>query len=85
MIDYPRPGIKAIGFFTGYMDTLLVNDQKKMMSILCRPLPNPTSGFYLMLPESDVKFLEISVEEAMKMIVSAGAVLPGKSNEEDDE
>lgn len=47
-----------------------------MISVFIPTTPNPTSGFVLMVPESDVIELEMSVEEGLKMIISMGVVVP---------
>ncbi|MCD6413635.1 MAG: DUF502 domain-containing protein [Elusimicrobia bacterium] len=67
-IDYPRRGIKTIVFITGEM----VIAGKKHYSIFIPTTPNPTSGFFCMVPEEEVEKLDIGVEDAMKMIVSGG-------------
>lgn len=77
LIEYPRKGIYAIAFVTG-------NDKHLVESVVGVPLfylfvpttPNPTSGFFLMVPKSEAIVLPISVEDAMKMIISSGMVSP---------
>ena len=49
---------------------------ESLVSIFLPTTPNPTSGFYLMLPREDVKVIDLAVEEAFKLIMSAGIVVP---------
>lgn len=75
--QYPRPGIWAIGFVSGETPvTWTDGEQGRCLNIFLPTSPNPTSGFLLMIPESDLRLLPISVEEAMKSIISGGAYVP---------
>ena len=81
LIEYPRKGIYSIGFFT--QDTRgEVQDRldKDVVSVFLPTTPNPTSGFLLFVPKADVIQLEMSVEEAMKLVISAGAIVPTLNN-----
>ena len=77
MIEYPRPGIYALAFTTGEAQGV-VQDATDQVLINCflPTTPNPTSGFYLLVPQEDVISLEISVEDAFKLVMSAGLVTP---------
>ncbi len=74
-IDYPRKGIKTIVFITGEM---LIKG-KRHYSIFIPTTPNPTSGFFCMVPGEEVEELDMSVENAMKMIVSGGMISDGEN------
>lgn len=77
LIEYPRKGIFSIGFLT--QDTRgLVQDviEQDVISVFLPTTPNPTSGFLLFVPKTEVSILSLSVEEAMKLIVSGGAIVP---------
>ena len=80
LIQYPRPGIWTIAFLTGTpggdVKTHLPGDY---VSVYLPTTPNPTSGFFLMLARADVIDLEMSVDEALKYIVSMGVVAPPKT------
>ena len=79
VIEYPRKGIWAIGFIsTNTKGEIAVrgNDGRPMLSIFLPTTPNPTSGFLLFVPEDDVIKLNMSVEEAAKLVISAGLVYP---------
>lgn len=79
MVEYPRRGSWAIAFLTGeaqYLDSGREFEHDQPVSVFLPTTPNPTSGFYLVLPRRDVRRLDISVEEAFKLIMSAGIVMP---------
>ncbi len=78
LIEYPRPGIWAIGFVStiakGEILARLPDDE--VMTVFLPTTPNPTSGFLLYVPKRDVTFLDMSVEDAAKLVISAGLVYP---------
>ena len=77
LIEYPRRGIWAVGFITGGTVGEVQNiTDDKMVNIFLPTTPNPTSGFLLFLPEKDVYRLSMTVEEGIKMVISAGIVTP---------
>ena len=74
MFEYPRKGIYSIGFITSTIEDGQHHNVsgRRLVSIFVPTTPNPTSGYYIMLPEEDIKELSISVEDAFKIIMSAG-------------
>jgi Uncharacterized conserved protein len=78
LVEYPRPGLWAVAFVS--TDTKGEIAQKiggeKLISVFLPTTPNPTSGFLLFVPEKDVIALDMSIEEAAKLIISAGLVSP---------
>ena len=77
LVEYPRRGIWAIGFITGTTKGEVQNlTEEETVNIFLPTTPNPTSGFLLFVPKSDVVPLEMSVEEAVKMVISGGIVTP---------
>jgi uncharacterized membrane protein len=78
LVQYPRQGSWTIAFVTGKpggeVATRLPGD---FVSVYVPTTPNPTSGFFLMMPRSDVLELEMSVDEALKYVISMGVVAPG--------
>ena len=78
LIEYPRQGSWTIAFVTGKpggeVATHLSDD---FVSVYVPTTPNPTSGFFLMMPRSDVVELKMSVDDALKYIISMGVVVPG--------
>jgi len=80
LLEYPRRGIWTIGFLTGRsIDQIGQAAGRKLLNVFVPTTPNPTSGFLLFLPESDVQRLPMSVEEGIKLVISAGIVLPPAS------
>ena len=73
--EYPRRGIWAIGFITGTTKGEVQNlTEETTVNIFLPTTPNPTSGFLLFIPREDVIPLDMSVEEAVKMVISGGIV-----------
>ncbi len=73
LVSFPHPGARALGFVTG---TILDPEGRMLYRIFVATTPNPTSGFLILLPENDVTFTDISVEDGIKMIVSGGMLAP---------
>jgi uncharacterized membrane protein len=89
LLEFPRKGVYSIGFITGTLEAGVHQNQsaKKLLSVFVPTSPNPTTGYYIMLPEEDVTELPITIEDAFKIIMSAGLatnnienVLQGKEN-----
>ncbi len=77
LVEYPRPGIWAIAFVTGAMSNEIQSQMSRpVISIFVPTTPNPTTGWYAVVPEEDVINLSISVEDAFKIVVSGGIVAP---------
>ncbi len=82
LVEYPRKGLWVIAFVTG--DTKgeiskVLNRNKNLINIFVPTTPNPTSGFLLFVPKKDLVYLKMSVEQAVKLVISGGIVAP-KSN-----
>ncbi len=77
LIQYPREGTWTIAFLTGKPGGDVSNHLKgDFVSVYVPTTPNPTSGFFLMLPKSDIIELDMAVDEALKYIISMGVVAP---------
>ena len=77
LVQYPRKDIWAIGFVTGSTKGEVGNNvSEKMINVFMPTTPNPTSGFLLFFPEKDLIYLKMSVEDALKLVVSGGMVIP---------
>lgn len=77
LVQYPRQGSWTIGFMTGQPGGDVANHlQGEFVSVYVPTTPNPTSGFFLMMPRADVVELDMSVDEALKYIISMGVVAP---------
>lgn len=74
LVKYPREGIWSVGLNNG--ELLHPETKEKLYSILIIASINPTSGFFIMASPSDVIEIDISIEEAMKWIVSGGIITP---------
>lgn len=75
LIQYPRKGIYSIGFVTGVSKGIMQDrTPKKVLNVFIPTTPNPTSGYYLLIPEEETVPLDLNVEQAFKLIVSAGMV-----------
>lgn len=78
LIQYPRQGSWTIAFLTGKPGGAAADHLRgDYVSVYVPTTPNPTSGFFLMLPVADVVELDMSVDEALKYIISMGVVAPG--------
>ena len=86
-IEYPRKGVYSIGFLTSESNPALeeVTGIEKMCNIFIPTSPNPTSGMFIAINIKDVKILDIKVDDAVKMIISGGVILPEKYLEEKNE
>jgi uncharacterized membrane protein len=77
LVQYPRPGLYSIGFMTtetkGNIDK---NTGVATISVFIPTTPNPTSGMLVMVPKEDITYLDMSVEDGMKLVVSGGVVTP---------
>lgn len=77
LIEYPRKGIYSIAFVTTEAKQELQRKTRvKMISVFLPTTPNPTSGVFLLVPEKEITYLDMSVEEALKLVVSGGKVAP---------
>ncbi len=73
LIEYPRKGIWAVGFATKDNEgEISSKTNTELVNVFVPTTPNPTSGFLLMIPKTEIKYLDMSFEEASRFIVSAG-------------
>lgn len=83
LVQYPREGLWTIAFMTGQPGGDVINHLKgEYISVYVPTTPNPTSGFFLMMPKSDVIELDMSVDAALKYIISMGVVSPNHGNKD---
>jgi len=80
LVEYPRKGIWSMGFLTnqGLPDASRISEEN-LISVFVPTTPNPTSGFIIMIPEQDVRELDMTVEDGFKFIISMGVIIPDKS------
>ena len=77
MIEYPRTGVYTVGFAMGRAWSHL--EEKKnaqLVNVFVPTTPNPTSGFFLLVPTNEVTLLNMTMEEALKLITSSGLITP---------
>lgn len=77
LVEYPRKGIWTIGFVTGKVSSQLqTHVEKEAISVFIPTTPNPTSGWYAIVPQTEAIDLDISIEDAFKVLISGGIVSP---------
>jgi uncharacterized membrane protein len=80
MVEYPRRGVWTIGFVTGTANGEFQSRvSRSMLSIFIPTTPNPTSGWYAMVPEEEVINVKMSIEDAFQVLISGGIVNPKPS------
>jgi uncharacterized membrane protein len=85
LVEYPRRGIWGIAFVTGPVRGPVADafDGDAMLNCFIPTTPNPTSGFYLLVPEQETRQVDLSVEDAFKVIMSAGLVTPNSRDSQE--
>lgn len=84
LVEFPRKGVYSMGFVTGKTrGELLEKTPEGTVSIFMPTTPNPTSGFYIVARESDVIPLGMSVEDAFKVLMSGGMIVPAYGEHKD--
>jgi len=76
LIEYPRPGIFTIAFVSNTRSFEAGRPARRVLPVFLPTTPNPTSGFFLLVPEEDTIPLALTVEEGIKVIVSGGIFMP---------
>ncbi len=77
MIEYPRKGIYTVGFAMGRAWQELERKQDaQLVNVFVPTTPNPTSGFYLLVPTTEISPVDMTMEEALKLITSGGLITP---------
>jgi len=77
LVEFPRPGCWTIAFMTGApADAVVDHLPGDHVSVYVPTTPNPTGGYFVMLPRSSVRELDMSVDDALKYIISMGVVSP---------
>ena len=80
VLEYPRKGTYVIGFVTGVAKGEIKEKiEKEIVNVFVPTTPNPTSGFLLLCPKDELVYLDMAVEDAIKLVVSAGIVTPSIS------
>ncbi len=77
LLEYPRKGLWTLAFQTGTeTGEAQLKTAEDVINVYVPTTPNPTSGFFIMVPKSDVVELDMSVDDGLKMLISMGAVVP---------
>ena len=77
LVEYPRKGMWSLAFQTGTgADEIRSKTGREIANIFIPTTPNPTSGFFLMVPREDVTELDMTVDDGLKMLLSVGVVVP---------
>jgi uncharacterized membrane protein len=81
IIEYPRKGVWSLGFVTGQLTSPLQSHlSEPMLNVFIPTTPNPTSGWYAIVPEAEVINISMSIEDAFKVLISGGIVSPNPPN-----
>jgi len=81
LVEYPRKGVYALAFVTGVaVGEIQEKTKRKGVNLFVPTTPNPTSGFYLIVPEEELIYLDMSVEESFKVLMSGGIINPETKN-----
>ena len=81
LVEYPRRGLYQIGFVTGMIEGPLQQELasragERMINVFIPASPNPMSGYLVIVPEQDIQFLGISVQDGLKLVISGGMAIP---------
>lgn len=77
MVEYPRKGVWSLGFVTGTISNDIQSRMnRQMLSVFIPTTPNPTTGWYAVVPEDEAITLSLSIEDAFKIVISGGIVNP---------
>ena len=86
LVEYPRRGLYQIGFVTGKIEGPLQEELtarvgERVQNVFVPATPNPMSGYLVMLPERDIHFLSMSVQDGLKLVISGGLATPAQQRE----
>jgi uncharacterized membrane protein len=80
LVEFPRKGVYSMGFVTGITRGQVQDlTEEKVLNVFIPTTPNPTTGYFVFVPEGDVMQLSMSVEDGMKMIISGGLYTPANA------
>ena len=83
LIEYPKSGVYSVGFLTAESNIILEEVLKieKMYNIFIPTSPNPTSGMFVCIAKENVKILDMKIDDAVKLIISGGVIVPKTTKE----
>jgi len=77
LMEFPRPGVYSIGFVTGEgVSEAEYRTGKDLVNVFIITTPNPTTGFLYLVPREELIYLDMSVEEGLKLVISGGIIIP---------
>lgn len=77
LVEFPRDGVYSIGFLTNQMPPELApNGDTRFFNVFIPTTPNPTSGFFVLVPEKSISYSDMTRHEAMALIISGGIIQP---------
>jgi uncharacterized membrane protein len=76
LVPYPHAEVRSIAFLTGEFDLETVTGSERVVTVFMPTTPNPTTGFYMMFPVAKVENVNLSVDEAMRLVISGGLLAP---------
>jgi uncharacterized membrane protein len=81
MVEFPRTGIFSIGFITSHeLEEVQAKTEQDVTCVFVPTTPNPTTGFIVLVPKDEVVMLDMTVDEAFKMLLTLGVVVPTWKN-----
>ncbi len=78
LIEWPRKGLFTVGFVTGESSDPRAASPKRILHVFVVGTPNPTTGFLMLVPEDEAQPLDMSIEDALKLVISGGIVSPSQ-------
>jgi uncharacterized membrane protein len=82
LVEYPRKGIYSPGFLTSEAPiSINLQTGQKLINVFIPTVPNPMTGFLIMVPEEEVTVLDMSIEDGFKLIISAGVIQPKENHD----
>ena len=76
LVPFPHADVLSIAFLTGEFDIETVTGQQRVVTVFMPTTPNPTTGFYLLFPATSIQNVNLSVDEAMRLVISGGLLAP---------
>ncbi|MCX5921965.1 MAG: DUF502 domain-containing protein [Candidatus Dependentiae bacterium] len=83
LIEFPRKGLYSIGFLTGELPAELAPAPGRYFNIFVPTTPNPTTGYYIIIPEEQIMQIDLTRHEAMALVISGGIILPDQFKKEE--
>ncbi|MGB5102709.1 MAG: DUF502 domain-containing protein [Steroidobacteraceae bacterium] len=81
MVEFPRKGVYSIGFITSHeLEEAQAKTEQEVTCVFVPTTPNPTTGFLVLLPKDEVVMMDMTVDEAFKMLLTLGVVVPTWKN-----